>query len=432
MKLRSLICALGCAVALVPAHAADLLESYRAALQHDAEFARARADREAGRERSVQGRAGLLPNATLSGQSTWNEGEVRSSGTTTSYDRNTNGYTVSLTQPLFRWQNWVQYQQGTLSSALSEVQFEDARQALILRVAEAYFNVLTARDSLAAVEDLRRAAQEQLARARLSFEVGTVTITDVHEAQARADLAEAQIIAAQNALDVARETLFRITGVEPSRLDALADDVALTPPEPAQPEHWITAAESSSYAVQIAGLSQQIAEQEVARREAGHYPTLDLVATHGDSDGVSSETQATTVGVQLNLPLFSGGLTSSQVREAAALKSAADAQADNARRSARLAARQAYLAVTSGLSRVEALQAARVSSQSALEANQLGYDVGVRINIDVLNAQSQLADTQQQLSGARYDTLLAQLRLKAAAAQLGEADVEAVNRLLTD
>ncbi|NMF97721.1 TolC family outer membrane protein [Aromatoleum toluolicum] len=416
----------------------DLLQVYRDALANDARFAAARAQYEAGQERVVQGRAGLLPTIGANANTTWNDVDThtRVFGTR---EYNSNGYGVQLTQPLFRWQNWIQYKQGELQTALAEVQLGQARHDLILRVAQAYFDVLNAQDALAAQSQLKKAAAEQLELGKASFEVGTVTITDVHEAQSRFDLASAQEIAAQNELDVRRQTLVQIVGKDPSPLAGLRQGLSLSRPQPDDIAEWAAAAEQGSYAVQAQQLAREIAAREVERNRAGHYPTLDVVAARSHSSagfsssaaaGGSTRTDANTVGLQLNVPIFAGGAVSSREREAAALKLKADADLDDARRSAALAARQAYLGVTSGMAQVKALEAAQVSSTSALEANRLGYEVGVRINIDVLNAQSQLADTQRQLARARYDTILAQLRLKAAAGTLGEEDVQLIDTLL--
>ncbi len=425
-----------CLASLFPALAwsADLLEVYRDALAHDAQFAAARAQFEAGQERVVQARAGLLPSVGASANTTWNHVEPRN-GADRSF--NSNGYGVQLTQPLFRMQNWVAAKQGELLTAVAEVQFELARQDLILRVSEAYFNVLNAQDVLAAVTTLREAAAEQLELAKTSFEVGTVTITDVHEAQSRFDLASAQVIAATSELDVRRHALAQIIGTTPESLAGLRPGTELSAPSPENPADWVAAAEQGGYGVQLQLLAQELAARDVEFNRAGHYPTVDLVATHGRSStgfsqntGGSLRSDATTLGVQLNVPLYAGGAISSREREAAALKVRADADLESARRDAALAARQAYLGVTSGMAQIKALEAAEVSSNSALEANRLGYEVGVRINIDVLNALTQLADARQQLARARYDTLLAQLRLKAAAGTLDEDDVETVNTLL--
>ncbi|NMG71532.1 TolC family outer membrane protein [Parazoarcus communis] len=416
------------------ASAADLMQVYRDALANDARFSAARAQLEAGQEKVIQGRAGLLPSLGASANTTWNDVDSRTStGINADARYNSNGYALQLTQPLFRWQNWVQYKQGELQTALADTQFMQARQDLILRVSEAYFNVLNAQDALAAVTQLRTAAAEQLEIARTSFEVGTVTITDVHEAQSRFDLAQAQEIAAQNTLDVSRQTLAQIIGKEPDVLATLREGVALQRPQPDNISDWVSAAERDGLEVQTQQLNREIATREVERTRAGHLPTVDLVATHARNNRPSTaldRNESTSLALQLNVPLYQGGGISSREREAAALKLKADADLEDARRNAALAARQSWLGVTSGLAQVRALEAARVSSTSALEANKLGYEVGVRINIDVLNAQSQLADTLQQLSRARYDTLLAQLRLKAAAGTLDEADVQAINALL--
>ena len=414
--------------------AADLMQVYRDALANDAKFSAARAQYEAGQEKVVQGRAGLLPQIGLGADTTWNDADLKlKGGVSNDYTYNSNGYGVQLTQPLFRWQNWVQFKQGELQTALAATQFGIARQDLVLRVAEAYFNVLNAQDALDAVTQLRMAAAEQLELAKTSFEVGTVTITDVHEAQSRFDLASAQEIAAQNQLEVARQTLAQVIGKQPEPLAGLREGVGLQRPQPENIADWVAAAESGSFGVQAQQLAREIAAREVERARAGHLPTVDIVASHGVNNRPQPSTdrsEATTIGLQLNLPLYAGGRVSSVSREAAALRMKADADLEDARRSAALAARQSWLGVTSGMAQVKALEAARVSSLSALEANKLGYEVGVRINIDVLNAQTQLADTLQQLARARYDTLLAQLRLKAAAGTLGEDDVAAINALL--
>lgn len=420
------------------AWAADLEQVYRDALSYDAALASARASLEAGREKLPQGRAGLLPSLNLTGNSSWNDVDLKHYDVTRGY--NSNGWQVQLTQPLFRWQNWVQYKQGEMQVALAEAQYQLARQDLTLRAAQAYFDVLVAQDVLAAASALHEANTQQLALAKKSFEVGTVTVTDVHEAQSRADLSSAQVIAAESDLAVKRHALLVLTGKEPDALKGLRKGVALSRPEPADIQAWVNSAENGSYTVQAAQVAQEISQREVERNRAGHLPTVDLVASYGNTASstaplsaltpIRTSTDSTVVGVQLALPLFQGGSVTSRVREASALRDKASADLDNARRTAAQNARQAYLGVTSGLAQVKAFEAAQVSSRSALDANKLGYEVGVRINIDVLNAQSQLYDTLQKLSKARYDTLLAQLKLKAAAGTLGDEDIKAINGLL--
>jgi outer membrane protein len=419
----------------VSAWGADLMSVYRDALGNDAKFMAAKAQLEAGREKVVQGRAGLLPGIGASATTTWNENTYN--GIDRNYNSNT--YGAELRQPLFNWGNWVQFRQGELQTALAEAQFEVARQDLILRVSEAYFSVLNAQDTLTSLRALREAASQQLELARKSFEVGTVTVTDVHEAKSRFDLSSAQVIAAENSLEVARQTLAQIIGSVPEGVQGLRPGASLTPPQPTDINQWVQAAEQQSYGVQVQRIAADIADREVSRNRAGHMPTLDVVANIGQTNaGATSssdaryEATARSIGLELNIPIFQGGLVSSRTREAAALLTKSQADLDDARRSAALAARQSYLGVTNGLAQVQALEAARVSSQSALEANRLGYEVGVRINIDVLNAQSQLADAEQQLAKARYDTLIAQLRLKASIGALSEEDVAQLNALLTE
>jgi outer membrane protein len=420
--------------------AADLLQVYRDAQGHDAQYAAARAARDAGLEKLPQGKAGLLPTIGLAANTTWNDTEstTRSSpAVTRSASYNSNGWSLSLTQPLFRWQNWTGYKQAELSVAQAEAQFAQAGQDLMLRVTQAYFDVLLAQEALATAETQKVAIAEQLESARRNFEVGTATITDTHEAQARYDLAVAQEIAAANDLAVKRQTLHTLTGKEAGTLSALKPGVQIAPPQPADIAKWAESAESGNIGVQLAQTGLEIAGREIEKQRAGHYPTLDLVATHGRAgSGYSStagsgvDSKTSTVGLQLAVPLFAGGGVSSKEREAVALQEKARADLDNVRRQAALAARQAYHGVTSGLAQVRALEAGLASSKLAVESNKLGYEVGVRINIDVLNAQTQLFDTRQKLAKARLDTLVAQLRLKSAAGALSEEDLRSVNALL--
>lgn len=288
------------------AAAADLMQVYQDALANDAKFSAARAQLEAGQEKVVQGRAGLLPQVGMDANTTRNDAKLKPVGASPregSY--NSNGYGVQLTQPLFRWQNWVQFKQGELQTALAETQFGIARQDLVLRVAEAYFNVLNAQDALAAVTQLRTAAGEQLELAKTSFEVGTVTITDVHEAQSRFDLASAQEIAAQNLLEVARQTLAQIIGKQPEALAGLREGVALQRPQPENIVDWVAAAESGGFGVQAQQLVREIAVREVERARAGHLPTVDVVARHGVNNDLqlsAGRNEVSSVGLQLNVP----------------------------------------------------------------------------------------------------------------------------------
>jgi len=421
-----------------PLHAADLMQVYRQAQDNDPTFAAARSTLDAGREKMPQGRSGLLPNLSLSGNTAWNENEISRHGgdTLSKPNYNSNGYQLTLSQPLFRWQNWVTYDQAKIQVVQAEVNFMQAKQDLILRVAQAYFDVNYATENLKAVKANKTAIAQQLESAKKNFEVGTATITDTHEAQARYDLASAQEIAAESDLEVKQHALAAILGKEPGLLATVRKDAPLTPPQPSDMNQWVAAAEKDSLAVQVQQANAEIAAREVDKQRAGHYPTLDLVANKGHSKsflqsyGGAYDTDFQNIGLQLNIPLFQGGLVASRQREAAANRNAAESGLEASRRGAALAARQYYLGVVNGLAQVRALQAALVSSQSALESNKLGYEVGVRINIDVLNAENQVYVTRRDLAKATLDTLMAQLRLKGAVGTLGEDDVAQINALL--
>ena len=424
-----------------PLWATDLLQIYREAQNNDATFAAARSTLEAGRERTPQARAGLLPTLSLSGNSLWNQNELylRNGTLAPTLDPNprfnSNGYTLALTQPLFRWQNWVAYDQSKFQVAQAEANFVQAGQDLILRVAQAYFDVLYASESLKAVQANKKSIEQQLESAKRNFEVGTSTIVDSQEAQARFDLATAQEIAAESDLEVRQRTLQAIIGKEPGPLAPFRRGAELTPPQPADMKQWAAAAEKDNISVQIQMAAVEIATREVDRQRAGHYPTIDLVANKGQSVSLATlggqlETDFQNVGVQLNLPIFQGGAVVSRQSEASANRAAAESTLEQTRRNAALLARQQYLGATNGLAQVRALKAALISSQSSLESNRLGFEVGVRINIDVLNADNQVFVTRRDLAKAVVDTLMSQLKLKAAVGTLSEDDVAAANALL--
>ena len=427
----------------VSVNAEDLLQIYREAQRYDAAYAAARHAVEAGRERLPQGLALLLPTLNLSGNATRTRSEVdsRDPSITPSFTRypESVGYTLTFTQPLFRQQNWLQYRQAGHQVKQAEATFGQAYQDLIIRVAQAYFDVLAAQDTLGLVRAQKEAISEQLAQAKRNFEVGTATITDTHEAQARFDLVVAQEIVAQNDLESKRRTLQLLTGREPGPLAPLRAEVKLTPPNPPDMQAWVELAEKHAYPVQIQEAAAEIAALDARRNSAAHLPTLDFVATHGqtgqsattDATGVGRDTTSTVVGLQLAMPLFQGGALNSREREAAALSLKAREDLENARRNSALATRQNYLAVSNGIAQIAALEQALVSSQSALDSNKLGYEVGVRINIDVLNAQQQLFSTRRDLAVARYNTITNSLRLKAVAGALREEDLEEVNRALS-
>ena len=437
--LSLLLAGLGCTAA----HAADLQQTLQLALENDPQYAAARANAAAGREKMPQALAAILPTVNLTAGTNWNNSDYTrrvENAATSNLKYNSNNWAVTLTQPLFRWQAWVAYDEAKLLVAQSETQLQQARQDLILRTTQAYFDVLYAQSNLAALKAQKAAIVQQLEQAKKNFEVGNATITDTHEAQARYDLADAQEIAAESDLEVKRRTLQAIIGKEAGELADLRAGAAIEPPQPAQMDKWVDAAEKDNLNVQIQQASADVAAKEVSRIRASHLPTLDLVASRSRNSASGAMAMGTispgydndvsAVGLQLNIPLFQGGAVVSQQRAAEASRDAAAAGLENARRGAALGARQAYLGVVNGVAQVKALEAAQRSSQSSLESNKLGYEVGVRINIDVLNAEQQLTTTRTSLARARFDTLLAQLKLKAAVGTLDDEDVSRINALL--
>lgn len=425
----------------LPAAAQDLQQVYRDAKGYDAQFAAARHALRAGLEKLPQGRALLLPTLNLSSHVTSTRTEIdphnAAAGPVTLRDARSHGYSISFSQPVFRRQNNLQVSQAEFQVKQAEAVFGQSGQDLIVRTAQAYFDVLAAQDTLALVQAQKTAISEQLAQAKHNFEVGTATITDTHEAQARFDLSAAQEIAAQGDLETKRRALQQITGKEYAALRPLGPQVRLSPPNPASMQSWVEIAEKQSYPVQIQESATEIANLEAKRSAAGHYPTVDLVASYGLTSQTASQfltvpsnVTTGTFGLQLGLPLYQGGAISSREREAAANHEKARQDLENARRTQALTARQTFVLITNGIAQVGALEQALVSSQSALDSNKLGYEVGVRINIDVLNAQQQLFSTRRDLAVARYNTITNHLKLKAAAGSLREEDLEEVNRAL--
>jgi outer membrane protein len=413
--------------------AADLSQIYLQAMANDPTYASARYAMDAGREKTTQGRAGLLPNVSMVG------GYTRSND---NLNNSTNTYSLQLVQPLLRVGNWETYQQGKLAAAQSEAQFALGQQDLILRVSQAYFDVLAAQDVLATMGAQKKAISEQLDLAKRSFEAGTAMITDTHEAQARYDLIVAQEIGAINAVELARDRLQQIIGATPPPLAVVRKDAVLSPPEPAQVEAWIASAESGNINILSQQLALEIAQRQTKIERAGHYPSVDLVASRSfikndNPNGPvylqiqTSRYYSNSIGVQWTIPLFSGFAVDSKVSESISLAERARSELEAARRSAILNTRQAYLGVVNGLAQIRAYQAAETSSLSSLDSNKTGYDAGVRVNIDVLNAQQQLFASQRDLAHARYDALMSGLKLKAAAGTLQEEDLSKINALLT-
>lgn len=413
-----------------PAFPDNLSEIYRAALAYDASYAAAQAGYQAAQEKAPQARAGLLPNAGFNANVRYNNTD----STFGNSDYTSHGWGISAAQPIYRGQNRVAYEQAKVSVLLAGNELKSAVQDLILRTARAYFDVLLAQDSIEFIAAQKAAITEQLAVAKRNFEVGTATITDTHEAQARFDLVTAQEIAAQNDLEVKRRALQTLTGKGVNTLSTLTANPNLALPA-ASMDDWVNRSQADNLQVRISQQARQIADKEIERARAGHHPTVDLTASYTDSrnqnfGGTQVDTRSGVIGVELAVPIYQGGLTTSQVREAVANQEKSRHEMENALRGAALQTRQAYLNVASTAAQAKALEAALASSQKSLESTQLGLEVGIRTNVDVLNAQQQVTSARKDLAAARYNFLLSVLNLKAASGSLSATDLEEIDRLL--
>lgn len=438
--LASTLAALLASPALTQAQ--TLNELYESARGFDATYQGARAQYDASIARAAQAKAGILPAVGLTAGVTRSDLEIDTlTGTsrgTTPRDFTTQNVGINATQPLYRPANWATYEQGKRQADIAQAVLTIAEQDLIVRVSQAYFDVLASQDSLALVRAQKVAVAEQLASAKRNFEVGTSTITDSREAQARYDLVIAQEIAAENDLQVKKVVLDQLVGRPGSVPVPLAVPVVLPTAMPADINAWVAQADEVHPAIQQARLGLDVAGLEVDKAKAGHKPTLDANLgynvtrnpTGTSTSTVGTRVNATTVGVTFNLPLFAGFATENRIKETLALEDQSRSVLDGTRRSVAQATRAAYLGLVSGAGQVKALEAAESSSQSALDANRLGYQVGVRINIDVLNSQSQLYQTKRDLAQARYNVLLGNLKLRQANGTLTTADMSAINATL--
>lgn len=428
------------AVFAVPAGAADLLEIYGLAQAGDPTFESARHSLEAVQQRLPQARAGLLPVVAANGTDnrTW-ANTTFSNTARLERDVHTWNWSLQLTQPLVRVQNFYAYSEAEAVVEQASAQFAQAEQDLILRVAQAYFDVVVAEESIAVAEAQVKAMGEQLAIAKRGFEAGTSAVTDVHEAKSHLDLARAQRVGARNDLENKRSELEKLVGELPPSLSRLRPSVVAPTPEPNDPQAWVSQAKENHPTVRAQRAALAAAEATVSKNRAEHLPTLDLTASYGGNSASGSLTtpanfstlaRTKAAGVQLSIPLFAGGATSAKVAEALANRSKTQADLEAAKRQAGTDAKQAFAGIANGLAQVEALESAVDSGRSAVTGNQRGYQLGIRINIDVLNAEQQLYTSQRDLAKARYDTLLQGLKLKAAAGVLGEADVATINGLL--
>ena len=422
--------------------AQSLVEMYEAARGYDAGFISAKAQFEANLAKANQTLGGILPNIALSASATRTRFDIRTDSqpqpTTTRNFYGSGVAGVSLVQPLYRPGAWAAYRQGGRLLEQAAAQYEAAEQDLLVRVSQAYFDVLTSEDSLASVQAQKAAVGEQLASAKRNFEVGTSTITGVRDAQARFDLTTAQEIAAENDLRIKRLALDLAVGMSNAKPKRLADNSKLIPPPTDNVDTWVSQSEVASPAIRQAKLALDVATLEVDRAMAGHKPTLDAQLAYsgvrndgGNATGaVSSHIYNPSAAIVLNVPIFAGFATQYRVKETVSLEDKARSDFENAKRNTAQATRTAYFGLVAGLSQVKAYEAAEASTQSALDANKLGYSVGVNINIDVLNSQSQLYQTKRDLAKARYDVLVGNLKLRQAAGTLTPEDLQSINSLL--
>jgi outer membrane protein len=427
--------ALALVAALGSASAADLVTIYRDALVSDPVYQSARAQYQANREKLPQARSQYLPQ--IGASASWFRNQLdREIASDSTY--NTTSYSLTLSQPIFRMQNWISISQADKQLVQAEAVLASSVQDLIVRAAQAYFDVLLAQDNVTLSESQKTAISEQLNQAKRNFEVGTATIVDTLEAQARYDQSVAKEILDRNDLEVKRRALVVLLGKLPDGLVPLKEPLPLVTPQPANIEEWVKASSESSLAVLVARAGVEIAQEEVKRQRAGHLPTLDLSASWGHAYNpltatpsiVGANTNAGAVGLTLALPLYSGGLVQSRVREALALRDRSEQDLEGTTRNVAQAVRANFLNVTSGIAQVRALEQAQVSTQSQLDSTILGRDVGVRTSVDVLNAQQQVTQTRRDLQQARYNYLMNTLRLKQATGMLAETDLEQVNRAL--
>ncbi|MEK6736894.1 MAG: TolC family outer membrane protein [Pseudomonadota bacterium] len=425
-----------------PLRAANLMDVYHEALERDAQYRSARAAYQAAQEKLPQGRAGLLPNITLSGNRSVQQVDASNvfnpqTGITANPQAVTiqsGGVTLSATQPLFRVENFIIYEQSKIEVTQADAQFVVAAQDLILRVSQAYFAVLDAQVDVEVAEAQKQAILKQLEQAKRNFEVGVSTIVDTKEAQARFDLTISQEIAARNGLEIKKRTLQGIIDRFPDYLASPKEVVAdLSKLKYATMDEWVSVAEEKNFTLKIQQAAYEIATQEVKKIWAQHYPTLDLVAQYSDQIGVGGtitgrgiDLTSKSIGLQLNIPLFQGFAIQSRVREALANRDRALHDLENTRRNSTLQVRQQFLNVTNGIAQVRALKQALISSQSQLDSTIVGQEVGVRTEVDVLNAQQQLYSARRDLAKAYHGYLMSRLRLSA---EVGELDEEALKQI---
>jgi outer membrane protein len=417
-----------------PATAQSLKDLYDAARGYDATYLASRALADSAQYRLEQGRAQGRPTVDLQASAQHEQTRTKALGRA-----GTNTYTGGLQAEhwLFNRAVSTSISQAEKQAIAAQTDLQTAEQDLIVRVAQAYFDVLAAQDSLSTAQANKKAISEQLASAKRNFEVGTATITDTREAQARYDLATAQEIAADNDLRTKRIALDQLVGRNAVAPQALKVPVLLPALAPANADEWVKFVDDAP-GVRKAQLGYEVAKLETEKAKNAGLPTLQLTGALGGSRGNGTEVLNATgnalsasVGLVAVMPLYHGGAIDNRQKETVALEEQSRNTYEAARRIVAQSTRQAFFGVQSGTAQVKALEAAESSSKLALEATQLGYRVGVRVNLDVLNAQTQLFTTQRDLARARYDVILNSLKLRQAAGVLAAGDVEATNALLS-
>lgn len=411
----------------------DLLSVYQAAIQNDPQFRAAQAEYSALLESKTQSIALMLPSISASAHATEHDDETTTTATSTPYEGKTSGYNLNLTQPLYRHENYVGLRQANATVAQATATFENAKQNLILRVATQYFAVLAAGDDLEFAKAEQKAIKEQLIQTQQRFNVGLIAITDVHEAQSRYDQAVARAIVAENTLAISHETLREITATNHSSLSALSVDLPLVNPNPEDIKQWVDTANAQNALLLANKNGVDVAREEVSRQRGGHYPTLDLTANHTYTDygdgvlGGEREQTNNSISLQLNVPLYQGGLVNSRTRAAAHRLTQSREIFEQQKRATERQTRNSYLTVIASISTVKALKQALASSTVALEATQAGFEVGTRTAVDVLDSQRELYLARRNYAQVRYNYVIETLNLKLAAGTLSLLDLEQLN-----
>ena len=417
------------------AQALDLVGAYRLAAENDPAFLAAGATRDAALESVAIAQAGLRPNVSLGGSAKLESDDVNKPENVGSDTFSTLSLSLDATQPLYRLDRTIRLGRARTTEEKAEIDYAVRAQQLIERVVERYFGVLEAGDSFLFAETNREAIGQQLRQAQQRFEVGLIAITDVEEAKARFDLASARAIEAENALGNAGEAIRETIGEYPEALAPLGENLPLAVPNPTDIDEWTRTALERNLLVQSASFAVAIAKDDVRLAGAGAQPTIDLFgqAVANDRNRMpsgESESISASVGIRLHLPIYTGGRVSGETRQARARHREAMHIQERARREAVRLTRQAYLGVESAIARVGALRQAVVSSQSALDAVEAGFQVGTRTSVDVLDAQRDLFQAQNDLAAARYDYIRNALGLRLAAGTLVPVDLDAINAWL--